>query len=89
MTERQAMKMSSVQEDVRRQALGMGFSAEQVCLVSAAVAIRAFCACCVLPMHTIAACLTSVSRGQVETALLVTGGKNLKAVLDFLLKVCE
>jgi hypothetical protein len=30
MTERQAIKMSSVQEDVRRQALGMGFSAEQV-----------------------------------------------------------
>jgi hypothetical protein len=38
-------------------------------------------------MHIIAACLTSVSRWQVETALLVTGGKNLKAVLDFLLKV--
>ena len=52
MTERQALKLSGLHDEVRKKALDMGFTAE-----------------------------------QVETALIVTGGKTFKAVVDFLLKV--
>ena len=52
MTERQALKLSGLHDEVRRKALDMGFTPE-----------------------------------QVETALIVTGGKTFKVVVDFLLKV--
>ena len=52
MTERQALKLSGLHDEVRKKAIDMGFTAE-----------------------------------QVETALIVTGGKTFKAVVDFLLKV--
>jgi hypothetical protein len=53
MTERQALRLSGLHDEVRKKALDMGFTPE-----------------------------------QVETALIVTGGKTFKVVVDFLLKVC-